>query len=190
MGVVFRALLGWSVGLVLAVAPMSAAARLDDTERAFGQVHRACLKAASFARLPVGWRQQSGGCASTFSHGSLSVWTQATSWRYISDPHGPLRQMRSDRVLIEVILSRPAGFRKSARFAPLTRPLNLARPDQVATEEGAPTIAQYRFFRRVTCQYALDLRVDFGTLHPTPGMLGSAQRALNGLTLHRWISHC
>lgn len=175
------------VGLLLAATPSSAAARAADAGPAGAQADVACLKAAWFARLPAGWHQQSAGCAGTLAGGSLSAWTQATSWRFTADPHGPLHQLRPGRVLIEVILIRPRGFPYTARHEPLVRaPLNLAQPDEVAMEEGAPTIPQYRFFRRFGCQYEIDLRVDFGTLHPTRTMLRAAQRALNGLLLHRW----
>jgi hypothetical protein len=151
-----------------------------------------CHRSASFNRLPHGWEQQSLGCAQ-HEGGSLSAWSGATSWRYRPDPHGPIDQMRRNRVLISVILLRPKGFPASSprAFRPLRKhSLRLGAADQIATEEGAPTIPQYRFFRRVGCQYDLDLRVDFGRPHPTRTMKRQAQRALNALVLPRWIARC
>ena len=150
-----------------------------------------CRRAASFDRLPRGWAQQSNGCAQHVG-GSFSVSSGATSWRYRPDPHGPFAQMRRDRVLISVILTRPKGFpANSAHVRPLGRhPLRLGAADQIATEESAPRIPQYRFFRRVGCEYDLDLRVDFGRPRPMQTMLRQAQRALTALVLPRWTPGC
>jgi hypothetical protein len=130
----------------------------------------ACRPAGRFAHLPRGWAQQASGCASRLG-GSLSAWSEATSWRYRPNPLGPVHQMRPDRVLISVILLRPSGFPASSAssFRPLrNHPLRVGAADQVATEKDASTIRQYRFFRRVGCQYDLDLRIDFRTATPQP----------------------
>lgn len=180
------------VGAILCATAAGFALTLVPVVAAGGIATPGCRRGATFDGLPHGWAQQSNGCAQHVG-GSFSVWSGATSWRYRLDPHGPVAQMRRDRVLISVILSRPKGFPASSPPAvrPLgKRPLRLDAADQVATEEGAPRIPQYRFFRRVGCEYDLDLRVDFGRPHPTHAMKRQAQHALDVLVLPRWPSRC
>jgi len=173
-----------AAGVVLTLTPVVASGGI-------AKAGFTCRRGASFERLPRGWAHQTAGCAQ-HTGGSFSVWSIATSWRYRADPHGPVAQMRRDRVLISVILNRPNGFPASSAHARLRgkHRLQLNAADQVASEKDAPTIPQYRFFRRVGCQYDLDLRVDFGRPHPTRAMKRQAQRALDALVLPRWPPRC
>jgi hypothetical protein len=144
-------------------------------------------KPATLARLPTGWRQRNSGVAIRHRDG-LNTWTEATSWPYRPDRFGPVRRIPRDGILIEVLLIRRGGFPRSLMYPPLTRLPFRLEDAQVATEEGAPHVAQYRLLYRYGYRYDVDLRVDFGQPHPTHAMLAEAQRALNALVLPRWTS--
>lgn len=179
--------------LAVVVATLVVVGVLSDASIGVAGEQFSCRRAASFGHLPNGWAQQSSVCAQRVSGGSLNTWTGATSWRYRPDPNGPVHQMRADRVFISVILVRPRGFPRAspALFRPLRDHLfRLSHADQIATEEGEPTIPQYRFFRKVGCQYDVDLRIDFGRPHPSQALMWAAQLALDGLVLPPWTSHC
>jgi hypothetical protein len=150
-------------------------------------VHRAAAfgKPARFASLPPGWRQRSSGVAIRHP-GGLNTWTEATSWPYRPDGFGPVRRIPRDGILIEVLLIRRAGFPGTLMYPPLRRlPFDLSDAD-VATEEGAPHVAQYRLLYRYGRRYDVDLRIDFGRPDPTGRMLAEAQRALDALVLPSW----
>lgn len=142
-------------------------------------------KPAVFARLPRGWRQRNSGGAIRHPDG-LNTWTEATSWPYRPDRFGPVRRIPRDGILIEVLLIRRGGFPGSLMYPPLTRLPFRMQDAEIATEEGAPHIAQYRLLYRFGRRYDVDLRVDFGRPHPTQAMLAEAQRALNALLLPKW----
>ena len=141
---------------------------------------------ATFARLPEGWRQY--GAQSSRWEGGRNAWLGATSWGYRLDRGGPLRRIPRDGVLIEVNLIRRDGFPHDSRYPYLRRlPLRLDVA-RVTGEAGAPQVEQRRLLYRYGRQYELDVRVDFGRRNPTKEMLRSAQNALNGLRLPKWVA--
>jgi hypothetical protein len=89
-------------------------------------------------------------------------------------------------VAINVTLIRRADF-CTTPTPPLPLPLVLAHA-QHATLEGSP-FAEDRFAGRLA-GYDVDLRVDYGTPHPSRSIRQRVQRALAALRFPRWAVRC
>jgi hypothetical protein len=137
---------------------------------------------ARFAHLPPGWHVSTDAPILLLPGGTHAT-TLATSWRAdLSAPYGWSAQLRPGRVAITVMLIRvPPGC--GSAVPPLRVPLVLAQA-QHATLEGSP-LAEDRFWGRRR-GYDVDLRVDYGTAHPSRSIRGRVRRVLAGLRLPAW----
>ncbi len=137
---------------------------------------------ARFGQLPAGWHVSTDAPILLLPSGAHET-TLATSWRAnLAARYGWSSQLRPGRVAITVMLIRlPSDCRNAA--PPLRVPLVLAKA-QHATLEGSP-LAEDRFWgsRR---GYDVDLRVDYGTAHPSHSIRRRVQRVLSSLRLPAW----
>ena len=141
---------------------------------------------ARFADLPPGWHVSSDAPILLLPGGTHAT-TLATSWRAnLAAPYGWSAQLRPGRAAITVMLVRtPSGCRDP--LPPLRLPLALARA-QHATLEGS-TFEEDRIAGR-RAGYDVDLRVDYGTAHPSRVIRRRVQRVLGSLRLPVWPARC
>jgi hypothetical protein len=137
---------------------------------------------ARFAPLPSGWVQGNLGLALLDRDGASTH-----NWAHTPRSFANLTDIPRDGIYVWAILtSGQPTSPATSRSAPLRLPLSLAKPDEIAAQEGASRLPEYRFAGRYGGYYA-DLRVDFGRHRPTRAMLRRAQTLLLRLRLPRWF---
>jgi hypothetical protein len=141
---------------------------------------------ARFAQLPAGWHVSTDAPILLLAGGTRGT-TLATNWlANLAAPYGWSAQLRPGRVAIAVMLIRvPSAC--SHVVPPLPVPLELARA-QRATLEGT-TLAEDRFWGRRR-GYDVDLRVDYGTAHPSRSIRRRVQGVLTRLRFPVWPGRC
>ena len=127
---------------------------------------------ARFAPLPRGWVEGSLGAHPTTT--TTDAWAHSSGFANLTD-------IPRDGIYVWVLL----GVRGPSSPAPTSRqplrlPLDIRRPDQIATAEGP--LPEYRFAGRYHGLY-VDVRVDFGRRNPSPAMRRRAQPILAALRL-------
>lgn len=126
---------------------------------------------AHFAPLPSGWVQGNLGAGAI----SSDAWAHTPGFSNLTDipPNG---------IYVQALLNpRQASSPSPTARMPLRLPLTFGHPDQIATQEGSP-LPEYRFAGRYH-GYFVDVRVDFGRLHPTAVMRRRANVLLARLRL-------
>lgn len=126
---------------------------------------------AHFAPLPSGWVQGNLGAGAI----SSDAWAHTPGFSNLNDipPNG---------IYVDALLNprQPSSPAPTAR-KPLRLPLRITQPDEIATQEGSP-LPEYRFAGRYH-GYFVDVRVDFGRLHPAAAMRRRANALLARLRL-------
>jgi hypothetical protein len=141
---------------------------------------------ARFAQLPPGWHVSTDAPIVLLARGTHGT-TLATNWlANLSAPYGWSAQLRPGRVAITVMLIREPSACSNA-LPPLRLPLDLAQA-QHATLEGS-SLAEDRLAGRGH-GYDVDLRVDYGTAHPSGSIRQRVQRVLTRLQLPVWPGRC
>lgn len=141
-----------------------------------------------FTDLPAAWTLSATGDECT-----------ALSWRYRPGPTGWAGTFKGDRIAVSAIVlgqrctagaAAPAPKAGQADRGQSLRPaLRLATPTEIGHLEGVSAAVQYRFSRTLVGGCALDLRVSFAR-RPSPQMLASAQRVLDGARFARPTAPC
>jgi hypothetical protein len=132
---------------------------------------------ARFAPLPSGWVQGNLGLALLVRDSVATT----NNWAHTPRSFANLNDIPRDGIYIWAILSSRELIIRRLRL-----PLSMAEPDEIAEQEGAPRLPEYRFAGRFD-SYSVDLRVDFGRHRPTRAMLLRAQTLLLRLRLPRWF---
>ena len=129
---------------------------------------------AWFARLPPGVVQ--GNLGARPASQTANSWTRTRGFTNLND-------IPRSGVYVWTLLSqqRPTSPASSRRRL-LRLPLELERPDQIASQEGS-SLPEYRFAGRYGGIYFVDVRVDFGRQDPTRSMRQLAQSLLARLRL-------
>lgn len=160
-------------------------------------------KAVASARYPgptftpaEGWTTVATGTAERSAGYAPAAWTTNVPFRATPGPFGvfafggsEFRTLPSDGILVVAWLPAPELIPapKDARDTPYVDrrlPLKLSDADVRPVWEGqpSPNIPEYAIWARVKEQW-LDVRVYFGTQHPSERMLDAAQQALERLNV-------
>jgi hypothetical protein len=156
---------------------------------------RAAVQPAKFTYLPAGWRAFDR-LGSFLDRRGADVSSYAMSWAYKPNPNGWANQMPPNAIAVQIILIRrdpthPLAdlCRTAPRLSGYTTiqrlPLKLPKTTR-SSQEGRPTIPQYRVLAHFNKLYNVDVRVEINRTHPTPAMLRVAQRVVSGLRFPRW----
>lgn len=159
------------------------------------------LPAATFERLPQGWRPVVEEDTLLTTRGAVSE-SVATSWDF--DPAtgtGPAGSLPDGGAIVNVMLLRRssggepyegacAGVTASSHYPSIERlPLKLADMS-VGELEGAPQVSEHRLRGAFDGDYYIEVRVDIRARAERQSLLREAQEVLDGLKLPRWGDRC